>query len=244
MSEPTRLILLVHAVASTRSTLSQLLARHGYAVAEASDAQTAREFLNRRLPDLLLTDAALPDDDGIAYWSSGEYESLPHKLPVVVLAPPHNRDYIRRALAAGASDVLVRPADLVITANAIRSALGGLLEIGDEATDRRLYFRQRMLVPIQAIPGGWVIDVSERGIGVELPEPLPLGASVVLELGFWEEIGIEPPLGRIVYCATVGRGATPRYRAGVLLVGLDASTLRRLRKWLLDNQIGRAYRPS
>jgi DNA-binding NtrC family response regulator len=89
--------------------LQEVARMEGFTVARALSLREARIELGRQKPDVLLTDLRLPDGEGIELVRELE---KPEATEVIVVTGHATVDSAVAALRAGASDYLVKPADL------------------------------------------------------------------------------------------------------------------------------------
>ena len=89
--------------------LQEVARMEGFTVARALSLREARIELGRQRPDVLLTDLRLPDGEGIELVRELE---KPEATEVIVVTGHATVDSAVAALRAGASDYLVKPADL------------------------------------------------------------------------------------------------------------------------------------
>ncbi|HET9106621.1 MAG TPA: sigma-54 dependent transcriptional regulator [Steroidobacteraceae bacterium] len=89
--------------------LQEVARMEGFTVARAHSLRDARIELGRQRPDVLLTDLQLPDGEGIELLRELE---KPEATEVIVVTGHATVDSAVAALRAGASDYLVKPADL------------------------------------------------------------------------------------------------------------------------------------
>ena len=102
-------LLIVDDIASTRDNLRKLL---GFeedieVIGTAGDGKQGLEEAHRLLPDIVLTDVNMPIMDGIQLT-----ERLAQELPaspVIIMSVQGERDYLRRAMQAGAREYLIKP---------------------------------------------------------------------------------------------------------------------------------------
>src|ERR671939_1528676 len=87
-------------------------------VGTALDAETGIEEAKRLSPQVILMDVNLPGLDGIKATEVLSAE-LP-LVPVVIISVQDDREYLRRAMQAGAREYLVKPFSADELANAIR----------------------------------------------------------------------------------------------------------------------------
>ncbi len=89
--------------------LQEVARMEGFTVARAHSLRDARIELGRQRPDVLLTDLRLPDGEGIELVRELE---KPDATEVIIVTGHATVDSAVAALRAGASDYLVKPADL------------------------------------------------------------------------------------------------------------------------------------
>ena len=102
-------LLIVDDISSTRDNLQKLLAFEDdiEVVGMAGDGREGLEATHRLQPDIVLTDVNMPHMDGIELT-----ETLASELPtspVIIMSVQGERDYLRRAMQAGAREFLIKP---------------------------------------------------------------------------------------------------------------------------------------
>jgi len=113
-------ILVIDDEAQMRKLLEITLLSNGYQVAEAANSREGLAEAAGRLPDLIILDLALPDEDGhrtlkkLRQW---------YAQPVIILSVLSNEQNIVTALDNGANDYLVKPFRTGELLARIRSAL-------------------------------------------------------------------------------------------------------------------------
>ncbi|MFO0907625.1 MAG: response regulator [Isosphaeraceae bacterium] len=105
-------VLLVEDTAFLREALSRVLRRQGYEVVEASDGQAALRLLESELPDLVVTDLAMPVMDGIELIHRLRNDDRTATLPILVVTAEPTIQAERSARRAGAAAVLPKPLDV------------------------------------------------------------------------------------------------------------------------------------
>lgn len=113
-------VLIVDDVATTREDIRRLLFFEDdiKVVGEADDGSTAIASADDLRPDVVLMDVNLPEMDGIT-----ATEQITDRVPecaVIIVSIQGEQDYIRKAMAAGAGDYLVKPINSGDLATAIR----------------------------------------------------------------------------------------------------------------------------
>ncbi|MEY2412724.1 MAG: hypothetical protein QOD84_1330 [Acidobacteriaceae bacterium] len=104
--------------------LSPRLEANGYTVKYATDAVSAIAVAVREAPDLVILDLGLPAGDGFLVLERMRALANLVKTPVIVLSARDPADNEKRALDAGASIYLQKPADNHEFMAAVREALG------------------------------------------------------------------------------------------------------------------------
>src|SRR5882757_4066961 len=161
--------------------LQEVARMEGFTVARAHSIRDARIELGRQRPDVLLTDLRLPDGEGIELMRELE---KPEATEVIVVTGHATVDSAVAALRAGASDYLVKPADLdrvqavlrhAKKASALQHEIGELREelrklgrfgriLGGSPRMQVLYDQLSRVAPTSAT----VMLIGESGTGKEL----------------------------------------------------------------------------
>jgi CheY-like chemotaxis protein len=91
---------------------SELLAASGFEVRGTADAEEAQVLLAERIPDLIVTDIALPGMDGLTFTRKLKADARLGHVPVVALTAFAMRGDEERAAAAGCRGYIVKPIDI------------------------------------------------------------------------------------------------------------------------------------
>jgi putative two-component system response regulator len=92
--------------------LEDMLSDAGYKqIRSVTDSRTALDVCEAFAPDVVLLDLMMPHVDGFAILHSLRSAGDEVFLPVIVLTADANEETKRRALAAGATDFLLKPLD-------------------------------------------------------------------------------------------------------------------------------------
>jgi two-component system sensor histidine kinase/response regulator len=117
----TPVVLVVDDDAGARSGLKKLLALEGFTTQEAATGSAALEVIDRRKPDVVLTDLKMPGMDGIELCH--QIHRRDPLLPVIVITGHGEVSSAVSGMKAGAIDYLVKPLDADAVFLSIRRAL-------------------------------------------------------------------------------------------------------------------------
>lgn len=88
---------------------SSILCHVGYDVMKAGSVDEAHRLAEKRRPDLVLLDCALPDGDGLELAQRWRKDLAMSAVPIIVLTAFSARQDVEAALLAGADAFLVKP---------------------------------------------------------------------------------------------------------------------------------------
>lgn len=119
-------ILLVDDIAEVRENVKKLLAfeQDFEVIGSSGSGREGIQMAKEMRPDIIIMDINMPDVDGIS-----ATQDIKRALPatgVIMMSVNSDRDYLRRAMTAGASDFLTKPAnmdDLYATIRSVYKAL-------------------------------------------------------------------------------------------------------------------------
>ena len=136
------LALIIDDEPSSVQLLTRLVDQAGYDAVNASDGEQGLAMAREAKPDLILLDIGMPKVDGWQVLEALDLDVMLQSIPTVVVTVDDER---RRALAAGASDHLVKPVSRtelsdILSQYASRRA-GKVLIVEDDIATARLYER-------------------------------------------------------------------------------------------------------
>jgi two-component system KDP operon response regulator KdpE len=105
MPEPKRILVVDDEPQITR-VLRTSLSSHGYDIRVANDGETALEIMKDWAPDLVITDLAMPNMDGLELCRRVRAKS---QIPILVLSVRGEERTKVKALDAGADDYITKP---------------------------------------------------------------------------------------------------------------------------------------
>ena len=117
-----RTILVVDDNEDSRNLLKAMLETHGARVATAASVDEARDALAREVPDVLITDLAMPVEDGFGLLEYCRNHSDPklQTLPILALTAYGGQQAQDRVLAAGFDAYLAKPVEPVEVGRVVR----------------------------------------------------------------------------------------------------------------------------
>ena len=118
-------ILVVEDSTDARGLMVMVLRREGYEVIEAGDGAEALRQASTQHPDLILLDLGLPVINGDEVTARiREDPSVAHACIVVLTAFDSAAPIVRRAIAAGADELICKPTDFKSLLEVIRRVIG------------------------------------------------------------------------------------------------------------------------
>jgi DNA-binding NtrC family response regulator len=115
-------ILVVDDEMGIRELLSEILSDEGHVVELAEDAQQARDFRLRQVPDLVLLDIWMPDTDGVTLLKEWAAQGQ-LTMPVIMMSGHATIDTAVEATKIGALNFLEKPIALQKLLNAVEQGL-------------------------------------------------------------------------------------------------------------------------
>ena len=125
------------------------LERSGYGVIPARTAQEGVEAARASSPDLVLSDALLPDSNGLQVCNQLVEDSRTRHIPVIIMSSQSGSKDIIATLEAGADDYLVKPLDFQEVIARVRAHI------------RRAQLKPA-LNPLTGLPGNLIIEAEIR----------------------------------------------------------------------------------
>jgi DNA-binding response OmpR family regulator len=130
------LILIVEDDAETRHFYTQALAIDGFRTEQAHNGFQAFEKALAEVPDLILTDIAVPGIDGIELCRRLRAHERTWQIPVLAVTGYGDRDYDDRARDAGADHVLLKPCSGDLLVAEARRLLASAHELRNRADEQ------------------------------------------------------------------------------------------------------------
>ena len=175
--------------------LCGLLNRMGLSTIPAENGAEVLKLVNILIPDLFLMNV-MPDLDGLETIKHLKGNPSTLKVPIIAMSSDADDKAVETIRKSGAYDFLPKPIEI--------KRLHQLLEkvLTDHSRSKRAHIRTPYRGWISISVDGkeksyFTETISERGVYVVSPEPLPVGTNVTVTLPFWEEtIAFQ---GRVIY---------------------------------------------
>ena len=136
-------VLLVEDEPNICNLVGTMLESGGYQVISAHTCAMARTMFFSHVPDLVILDLGLPDEDGMAFLVSVRAESA---TPVIVLSARSDEQDKVDALDAGANDYVTKPFGSAELLARVRSALRNSRRLDEESSrDRRFQLKELLI---------------------------------------------------------------------------------------------------
>jgi CheY-like chemotaxis protein len=116
-------ILLVEDNNEVRELLALFMKRLGYKVFEATTGVEAIDLASTVHPDLIMMDLRLPEMNGTEATASLKANPSTRDIPLLVITASGATTDRRRALDAGAAEILLKPIDVTTLSNVLRRYL-------------------------------------------------------------------------------------------------------------------------
>lgn len=137
----------------------------GWEVHTADSAGNARRILKEHLPDLLLLDVNLPDEDGISLCKALRANPATRSMPVVLVTALDPAVGRMQAISAGASDYITKPLSLQDLMQRIGTLLGDE-EVIDSQADRLLNETVQTIIGVLGCNLAWILSHDSRARAV------------------------------------------------------------------------------
>lgn len=176
--------------------LAVLLERLYFDVLPLTNARDALDLARVARPQVITLNMQMPDMDSLALMRELRADPELADLPVIMITGERDKQRVWEAMSLGCLEVLDKPLEL----NRLHQALQrcNLYPEG-----RRRYLRAPFARPVEMSHQGVSrqlagITLSERGILVRMPDPLPRGIEVEIKLSL-PDGALLPLTGQIIY---------------------------------------------
>jgi len=225
-----RKILIVDDAPMFRELESLFLARSGRVLTAASGGE-ALEIARRELPDVVVTDYAMPGMSGVVLCREIKADPTLRRTPVIVVAGRDAAEEHERAVRAGADDVIEKPVSRLMLIQAVnrflRLAVRGLVRVPID-TDVRLGLRDCEI-------WGRAQNISRGGMFVEAEFKLEPETEIELEFQLPDLSIALSPTAKVVWRRA--ESSTTRPGAGLRFLKLDRLSAQRLEDYVYERTV-------
>ena len=123
MAKSIKKILVVEDNNEVRELLALFMKRLGYKVFEATTGVEAIDLASTVQPDLIMMDLRLPEMNGAEATAHLKANPSTRDVPLLVVTASGSSTDRRRALDAGAAEILLKPIDVTTLSNVLRRYL-------------------------------------------------------------------------------------------------------------------------
>lgn len=154
--------LVVDDSASARVVLKRMLEKNGIQVHQTCSGTEALQFLRENTPDLIFMDHTMPGMDGLETTKAISSDPRTATIPIVMYTAQEGEDYLQRALAHGAIDIMSKP----VSWDKVVQILGNLFNI--QSTQNLLFTQQindridRFQLDVETLVEEKLADASEK----------------------------------------------------------------------------------
>jgi len=128
-------IMIIEDEADIRELLRYNMVREGYIAVTCASAEEARDWLKKKLPDLILLDLMLPGTDGFAFCRALRGVERTAKVPVIMVTARDEDADIVAGLEVGADDYVTKPFSAHILAARVKAVLRRRAVEPEDASD-------------------------------------------------------------------------------------------------------------
>lgn len=233
-----RRILVVDDEPAILKALVTILSRQKYEVEACPSAAVALEALKKYPFDCIISDVLMPDVDGFAFAKMVRADPLYQSIPILMLTRKRNREDVKAALLAGATDYIIKPVDEFLLLDKIVLCMKKgdgkrhlpECQVSDELVDAHLTFH-------------CAIDtLSETEITVRTPFMIPQEHAYGIIGPLFDKLGIKPPMIKLISCEAMTNSIDTRplhFLAKFNLLGISETDLAKIRTWLHREEIRR-----
>jgi DNA-binding response OmpR family regulator len=209
----------------TLKMVRSILESAGYSVITTTDARDGLDRLEREPVDMIITDANIPGGiSGFELVRTVRKHPKFANLPIAILTGRREKKDIEKGLECGANDYIIKPIDPHILLGKIDSLL-----TKRTAETRTARFSEG---PVRQL-AQWQMNleityVSERGLTLVTPLPIPVDTKLKLTSSFYEQVGISSPVLRVIGFTKDG-AIDNRYFVSATFIGLNDTDLQKIR---------------
>jgi two-component system, cell cycle response regulator DivK len=121
---PPKIVLNIEDNEENRRLVRRLLQYQGYNVLEAVSAKQALELLDTCIPDLILLDINMPDEDGYSLTMKLKMNPSLNKVPIIAITANALKGDRERTFQAGCDGYIEKPIDIEVFLDTMNRFIG------------------------------------------------------------------------------------------------------------------------
>lgn len=225
-------ILVVDDSDSALKLMSSVLTTKGHMVVPCYDPRDAIEKLKREFFDLLITDVMMPGGvTGFDLVRTLRADPANTNLPIIFVTGRREKRDIEKGIESGADDYIVKPIDPEILNSKVNSLLTKKPRVTEPFTPGAVKASASWDTSTE------IVQITEVGLEVHSNLPVPVGHKVKLKSDFFKDLGIEPPLMRVIACEPVA--GQNFWRISTHFIGLTEKEMTPIRLWIRASKVSR-----
>lgn len=122
------LVLLVDDVPQNIQVLGNILKNQGYSFALTTSGKETYDLLSKKLPDIILLDIMLPDEDGFSICKRLKSSPKTSNIPIIFLSAKHDINDKIKGFELGASDYITKPFEDIEVIERVKNHLQAKLD--------------------------------------------------------------------------------------------------------------------
>ncbi len=211
--------------------VQKVLEAGGHSVQVAADVLGALDKLANWPFDLVISDAGMPLYSGFDLIKTIRREKKYDSIGIVMLTGRREKDSVERAIRLGIDDYILKPIDPLLFSKKIDS----LLKLRPEQEQSRDWMPQvSATAPARISFKLDLISISEEGVIIQSPYPLPIGELVQINSDLFTEIGIVAPQFRI-FSSSQPTNQPSVWHSRLLFFAGNEAMLKKIRAWMVHH---------
>lgn len=221
-------ILLVDSSQSFTKYIEVVLNRLGYTSMTARSARDGLQILKGRIPDLIITEAVLPDMNGVEFCSMVKNKPRTRRIPILVITVDTRLGYRIESDDLPFDESMTKP----VSVRKLFEALQRNLPYKNDRKNLRAPIAARISCKDGTHYRSYItLNIGEGGMFVESDKPLPVGEIITPDLLLPGLVDPLPLKGKVVYSVEEEREKHPQ-GMGIKFLEIDPQT-----KTILSNYI-------
>jgi CheY-like chemotaxis protein len=209
--------------------VEDVLRRAGHSVVTRTTAADALDFLTSTQFEMVISDVNIPGGaSGFDLVRTIRKSSKNSDLPICFFTGRGEPNDVKRALACGVDDYMVKPVDPEILVSKISTLLEKAATLGRDFAHKEV--QQSARLELEIVLKG----LSEAGVTFTLPFPVAVEAKLRINCDLFEELGVGVTNLRVLGCHP-SETIPVVYLIDANFIGLSEAKLQLIRRWIICN---------